>query len=110
MTEEMNNEIKEEKHECKCGCWCCSETFKDFLKIAVGSFVGVFLALSLFAALHKPPMRPFPPCPRMMHQCMPMPCAHHFDRGQRGDFHRIKMEKKNFDKNFPVKVEVEKNK
>jgi len=100
MTEEMNQEIKEEK---QCKCLCCSEGFRDFLKIALGSFVGVFFALTLFAALHKPPV---PPCPFGM---MRPPIYHgqHFNKCPRGDFHKIKMEKRNFDKRIPVKVEVE---
>ena len=42
-----------EKKECKCiiGCEC----FKKFLIVTFGSFIGVFFALSLFAALHMPP-------------------------------------------------------
>ena len=103
MTEEMN-EIKEEK---QCKCLCCSEGFRDFLKIAAGSFVGVFLALTLFAALHKPPM---PRCPfggPMMKP--PMQHCPHF-KGPRGDFQRIKMEKREFDRQIPVRVEVEANK
>ena len=100
MTEEMNQEIREEK---KCTCICCSEGFRDFLKIALGSFVGVFLALTLFAALHKPPM---PPC--HFGHMMP-PCIHHmqqFNKGPRGDFQKFRMEKGNFDKRIPVRVEV----
>lgn len=102
MTEEMNTEIKEErKTECK--CLCCSEGFRDFLKITAGSFVGVFLALSLFAALHKPPM---PPCHfRPMMKAGMVQQGPHFDRGQRGDFHRMKLEKRNFDRQIPKRIE-----
>ena len=101
MTEEINQEIREEK---QCKCLCCSEGFRDFLKIALGSFVGVFFALTLFAALHKPPM---PPCP--FGRMMPPPMCHgqHFNRMPKGDFHKIKMEKRNFEKQIPVKVEIE---
>ena len=50
MTEEIKEtEIKEE-------CFCKSKSFRKFLIIAGGSFVGVFCALSLFAALNKPPL------------------------------------------------------
>lgn len=101
MTEEMNQEIKEEK---RCNCICHSEGFKDFLKIALGSFIGVFCALTLFAALHKPPMPPCH-CHKMMRP--PMHQMHHFNDFQRGDFHKFKMEKRNFDKHIPVKVKVE---
>ena len=48
----MSDEIKvnhEENRECK--CLCHSKAFKKFLVVALGSFVGVFCALSLFAAL-----------------------------------------------------------
>ena len=100
MTEEMKQEINEEK---QCKCLCCSEGFRDFLKIALGSFVGVFCALTLFAALHKPPM-PICPFGRMM-----PPPIHHGQcfKMHKGDFHKIKLDKKDFDKQVPVKVEVE---
>ena len=105
MTEE-NMEIRENK----CNRICHSKDFRIFLTIALGSFVGVFCALSLFAALHKPPMM-IPHCPckgRMMPP--PMVQCHHFnrwDKGTRGEFH------KNFDKNqfsekTPVRINVEK--
>ena len=54
----MTDEIKTEEKECK--CFCKSEAFKKFLTIALGTFVGVYGALSLFTATHRPPM---PPCP-----------------------------------------------
>ena len=57
-------------------CFCQSKWFRKFLTTALGTFVGVFCALSLFAAMHKPPM---PPCPfgygKMMRP--PMHCHHH---------------------------------
>ena len=99
MTEEMN----EKKEEKKCNCICCSEGFRDFLKIALGSFVGVFLALSLFAALHKPPVMPchygrmMPPPTFNCHRC----------KGFK-DFHKFKPEQRGFEKRIPVRVEVEK--
>ena len=61
MTEEIKEtEIKEE-------CFCKSKGFRKFLIVAGGSFVGVFCAISLFAALNKPPMPPVPmgPMPPM---------------------------------------------
>ena len=83
------NKIVETKHE----CICQSKWFRKFLTVAVGSFVGVFCALSLFAALHKPPM---PPCP-FSHGPMMRPCHckmhHHFN----------KFEKKHY-KNFQNKM------
>lgn len=99
MTEEMNQEIKEEK---QCKCICCTEGFRDFLKIALGSFVGVFCALTLFAALHKPPM---PPCHGHHFMKPPIHQGHHFNKGC--PFQKMKMERRNFDKQIPVRVEVE---
>ena len=51
MTEEMIKETKKEE----CNCFCKSEGFRNFIVVATGTFVGVFCAISLFAALHKPP-------------------------------------------------------
>lgn len=61
MTEEMIKETQ--KEECK--CFCKSEGFRNFVVVATGTFVGVFCAISLFAALHKPP-KFIPVQPRMM--------------------------------------------
>lgn len=100
MTDE--NKIVEVKQE----CFCQSKGFRKFLTIALGSFVGVFCALSLFAALHKPPM---PHCPfaygKMMRPAMH--CNHHHfnhHRGMTGDFHHKKIMK---DRIAPDKVKVE---
>ena len=87
----ITNETKEENK-----CFCQSKGFRKFLVIALGTFVGVYAALCLFAALHRPPMppkafgygAPMPPaiqCPCRHHH------MHHFDkaqRGDRGDFHK----------------------
>lgn len=97
MTDE--NKIIEEKHE----CLCQNKYFKKFVVITAGTFVGAFLAISLFAALNKPPM----PVP------MPMPCPcqqmvrpdfgpQHFNRGPRGDFHK-KFDKRHADRPLPQK-------
>ena len=43
---------KEETKECKCMVHC--ECFKKFLIVSFGSFIGVFFALCLFTAIHKP--------------------------------------------------------
>ena len=51
---------EESKEQCKCFVHC--ECIRKFFIVALGSFVGVFCALSLFAALHRPPM----PCPMKM--------------------------------------------
>lgn len=104
MTEEMNVEVK----ETKCNCLCQSEEFRKFVVVALGSFVGVFCALSLFAALHKPP-KMCPPCyfrgPMMQHQ---MYRGHNFDKVRPHDFDRAKFEKHRVQKEIPVRVEVEK--
>ena len=55
-------------------CFCQSKGFRKFLVVSLGSFVGVFCALSLFCALHKPPMPmnpyAFPMHPKMHHGMM----------------------------------------
>ena len=89
----MSEEEKIENKECK--CFCQSKGFRKFLVIALGTFVGVYGALSLFAALHRPPM--MPPCPYAGYR-MPAPIAApcpfagrkpHFDKGFKGDnFHK----------------------
>lgn len=78
MTDENKNlsEIKQEEK-----CFCKSEGVKNFAIVAAGSFVGVFLALSLFTALQRPPMPPMHPMPMQMapiHRPMPQPMHHHF--------------------------------
>ena len=100
MTEEIKTiEVKNE-------CFCQSKGFRKFLTVALGSFVGVFCALSLFAALHKPPM---PPCPFAHGSMMrpPMHCHyHHFNhhRKFKGEcMHKKKMQ----DRISPDKVKVE---
>ena len=76
-------------------CFCQNENFKKFLVIALGTFVGVYAALSLFAAVHRPPMRPCPmgygargqfeaPCP-YKHR-------HHFDKRIKDDRQNIHKE------------------
>lgn len=92
MTDENKVEIKQET----CKCFCQSEWFKKFLTKTLAVFVGVFAALSLFTALHKPPMSP---CPYghgpMMRPAMH--CHHHFKshRMPRGEFYK-KFEKRDF--------------
>jgi len=88
----MTDEIKNEEKECK--CFCKSEGFRRFLTIALGTFVGVYAALSLFTAIHRPPM--MPPCAGGFGRPVPVmaPCPFkqhrpHFDRGfERGEFHK----------------------
>ena len=83
-----------EEEKCETKCFCQNKTFRKFLVIALGTFVGVYAALSLFAATHRPPMRPCPmgfggpapiaaPCPFHKH--------HHFYKefnGDRGGFQK----------------------
>lgn len=104
----MSEENKIETHE----CICQKKGFRKFLIVASGTFVGAFLALSLFAALNKPPI-PMPiPCPCQYQQTM----GHHqfdrrpdfgpqrFDKGPRGDFHK-KMDKRHADRQIPPRPE-----
>lgn len=102
----MTDEIRVEEHHT---CMCQSKGFRKFLTVAGGTFVGAFLALSLFAALHKPPV--IVPvgggCPCGCHGiARPYMGPHHFDRGFRGDFHK-KMMKHKMDNNREVKVEID---
>ena len=70
MTEEVKNE--EIKQEC-----FCKKRAKDVLVIALGSFVGVYCALSLFCALHKPTFPNYPMFNPMMNKMMPYGRMHH---------------------------------
>lgn len=93
MSEENKIEVKEERT-----CFCQSEWFKKFLIKAFAVFIGTFCALSLFAALHKPPMMKYAPYPGVMKR----PCycqMHHFykHRPCRCDLQR-KFEKRDFQK------------
>jgi hypothetical protein len=104
MSEENKIEFVEKKE-----CFCQSKWVRKFLVTAIGTFIGVFSALSLFAALHKPPVPPCH-CPRMMRP--PVHQMHHqhrhyghINKGHRGDFYR-KIEKTNFDRKVPERVEV----
>ena len=75
----MTEEIKTEEKECK--CFCKSEGVKKFVVVALGTFVGVYCALSLFAATHKPP------CHMMKGPHMRPAIEHRFHvNGHRGDF------------------------
>lgn len=92
MTEEIKTEVNVETKECN--CICKSQAVKNILTVATGSFIGVFCALSLFAALHKPPMPV--PCPFKAPMRPPvMQPHHHFDR-HAGYMHG----KRDFDKKF----------
>lgn len=80
--------MSEEKQEKT--CICQNKEFRKFIVIALGTFVGVYAALSLFAATHRPPM--MRPCPMGFGAPAPMaaPCPfhhhhHHFNKQIRGD-------------------------
>jgi len=91
----MSEEVKTESK-----CFCQNKAFRKFLITALGTFVGVYAALSLFAATHRPPM--FPPCPMGFNAPAPIakPCPfhhHHFDKdfnGDKGEFHKALKEQK----------------
>ena len=93
----MSNEIEPIKNET---CFCKSEGFKKFLVVSLGTFVGGFCAISLFAALHKPPMMPM----------MPMMPRHHMGM-HHGGHHMMKhncdcpCHKKMMKKHFEKKAE-----
>ena len=105
MSEE--NKTVEVKQE----CFCKSEWFKKFITKTLAVFIGTLCALSLFAALHKPPVMK----PVTFHGGMMRPChcqMHHFYKHKpyRGDFQR-KFEKKDFQRvekrDFERKVPIE---
>ena len=59
------------------GCIIQCECFRKFLIVAFGTFVGVYLALSLFALVHKPQIPCAGcPCPMAATQ-MQIPPLHH---------------------------------
>lgn len=107
MSEENKIETKEVKT-----CLCQSERFKDFVTKTIAVFIGVFCALSLFAALHKPPVMKHAP----YHAGMMRPChcqMHHFYKHKpcRADFHKKfekrdfqKIEKRNLEKDMPIET------
>ena len=102
----MSEENRIENVEVRQECFCQSKWFKKFLTKTLAVFIGTFAALSLFAALHKPPM---PPCPFAKGPMMrpAMHCHHHHFHGQkefRKDFHYKKIMK---DRIAPDKVKVE---
>ncbi|MBQ7764807.1 hypothetical protein IJ384_05525 [bacterium] len=101
----MSDENKIEKVEVKHECFCQSKWFRKFLTVALGTFVGVFCALSLFSALNKPQM---PPCPFAKGPMMrpAMHCCHYHSHHYkpRGDFYHKKVMK---DRISPDKVKIE---
>ena len=101
----MSNENRIETVEVKNECFCKSIWFKKFLTKTLAVFIGVYTALSLFAALHKPPM---PPCPYAKGPMMrsAMHHHHHFYKQDRfkGDYYQKKIMK---DRIAPDKVKIE---
>ena len=102
VTHEIENEHK---------CICQSKGFRKFLTIALGTFVGVYFALCLFTALHKPPMmipHAFGPQGGMMGGC---PCKmvhhHHFDKMNQQ--HRINMPRPDVNQNAPAPFDSNRN-
>lgn len=94
----MSDEIKVAKEEKEHKCLCQNENFRKFVVITAGSFTGVFLALSLFAALHKPPVF-IQPSPFMHHRQCPIQMMRDFNKQDgfnRDDFN------KHFDKKAPA--------
>ena len=101
----MSNENRIETVEVKNECFCKSIWFKKFLTKTLAVFIGVYAALSLFTALHKPPM---PPCPYAKGLMMrhAMHSHHHFNKHERfkGDYYQKKIMK---DRIAPDRVKVE---
>ena len=97
--------MTEEKLEKECKCAEVKKCAKKVLVIALGTFIGFYGALSLFAATHKPPMR--------HNQHIKRPPIEHradFGKGPNGDVHRVKLDRKDFgrrdfDRNFQPKEE-----
>ena len=84
----MSEEKIVETEKKECNCICKSESFKKFIIVALGTFAGVYMALSLFTAIHRPPM----PCPcHFMHK----PPMHRYF-GPSGDFKKMEKFKKEF--------------
>ena len=104
MSDEMNKEVRETKEECN--CICRSKEFKKFLIVALGTFVGAYAALSLFAFVHRPPCPPcFGPNPFVR---PPMQHCQKFEKRRMpnpGDFHRMKMEKPQMKRELPPRAE-----
>ena len=87
----MTEEIKEEQTMCKpeCRCFIHCECVQKFFIVALGSFVGVFFALALFAALHRPPCAG--PCPVGPKMKAPIEHQQRFDHRQFRGEHRPPM-------------------
>ena len=105
MSEEIKTVEKEEKTCCVCNLIKC-ESCRKFLIVALGTFVGGFCALSLFAALHKPPMMGHPMGHQFRHGSPQMERGfghrpHNFNNGEMPD---RKAFKKHFENGKDIKA------
>jgi len=83
----MTEEIKTEENTKTCEC---KKRLKDVFVIALGSFVGVYCALSLFGALHRPNFNHHRPMPHgMQHRMMPHE-ATKFDKQNPNNFEHFR--------------------
>ena len=85
-----------EEEKCETKCFCQNKTFRKIIVISLGTFIGVYSALSLFAAIHKPPM--IRPCPIGFGEQTPIAVPyhhnhnHHFKKdfnGSRDSFRKV---------------------
>ena len=90
----MSNENETIKNET---CFCKSEGFKKFVVVSLGTFVGGFCAISLFTALHKPPMMPMMPMMPKYHMGMQHMGGHHIKKHDCNCPCHKKMMKKHFE-------------
>ena len=109
MSDEQQKVTIEAKEEHK--CFCQSKGFRKFLVIALGTFVGVYSALCLFTALHRPPMMPpqfgmMGGCP-CQHQFMKHKHHHHFDKASRVD--KGDMQRKDIVQKEPAPFQAERD-
>jgi len=108
MSDEIKEEIKDEK---KC-CCCISDDYKKFLLTILASFLGCLVALCLYGATTRPQLPP-QPCPCPIKRMESPKFEHHGgDRGQfdhkkhHGQFEHKKFDREKFNgKNSPVKPE-----
>jgi len=103
----MTDEIKEIKKE---ECFCKNKYFRNFLVVSLGTFVGGFCAISLFAALHKPPMPMMPMMYGMKPPCHHMMRGHHMKKHGFEHSHHKKMMKKHFENKVEFQKKIEEKK
>lgn len=103
----MSNEEKITQNQ-ECDCICKNKYFKLGLTVAISSFIGLYCAMSLFFAIHKPPM---PPCP-CAHNGFHRPAFEYQmkfdkDRGCKKDFKKFDKPKKDFKKEIEAQKEID---